>query len=180
MENSLELMEEINPYLSANEKVLWIDKPEKRFIIAGAEIFNVLFGIFWFAFAAFWLIVTLVSPDASPVMPFFSIPFFLVGIWLILGKHIVEAIKRKRIIYVITNRRVLIATVKKDDGFVEEIKYSDISYVEMKEIKDDIGSIFFFSTPKDPKKKLLSSTGLLGIKNLKSAYEILQERLEKK
>ena len=178
MEISSELLTEISPYIGQNEKILWCDKPVKNFIIAGAEIFNVLFGAFWLAFSIFWLIMTLVDKN-SGALPYFSIPFILLGLWLVLFKHLVQAVKRKKIIYVVTNKRVLVVTTGKEE-FVEEFCYSDIAEIDMKADKNGIGSVFFYSSPKDPKKKVLTSSGIFGIKDTSVVFEIINERLEKK
>ncbi len=171
----------VKPYLKENETVLWADKPAKRFIYLPADLFSILIGGFWILFSMFWLSLTIKpalegATGTEMLLPYLSIPFFVIGLWFVIVKNIATAYKRKYIIYAITNKRVLI--VYRNKGYLEQYLFTDIASAEVKEGKDQIGSVFFFSSKSSNKK--YSTTGIFGIGDIKKVSEIIFKKVRKK
>lgn len=102
------------PYLVNGEYILWKGKPEKKNIFTSADVFMIPFSILWCGFALFWEITAIMS-DAPFFFAIFGIPFIIVGLYLVFGRFIHAAYKRKRTAYVITNKKIIRRQGKKID-----------------------------------------------------------------
>lgn len=178
-ENSLDLKFEINTYLDADEDVLWYDKPVKKIVFTSADIFTTLFGVVWLSFSVFWIIEA--SYSTFEIFPFFGIPFVLIGLYLLFFRHVVSLVKRKDMIYVLTNRRAMIVHTGKRQ-YVQEYRYENISNVQMRCDDNDIGSIFFLTGEirYNNGRGYSTTSGIFGIKDTKKVYKILLQYMENK
>ena len=173
--------EVVKPYLKENENVLWADKPAKSFIYLPSDLFSALIGAFWILFSIFWLSLT-IKPALEGgtgndiLLPYLSIPFFVIGLWFVIIKNIVTAYKRKYIIYAITNKRVL--TIHRKKEYSEQYLFTDIACAEIKENSDGTGSVFFFSSKSSDKK--YSTSGIFAVSDIKRVSEIIFKKVRKK
>ncbi len=185
--NSYDLQLQIKPYLDVSEDILWCDKPVKKFVFTANDIFTTLFGVVWLAFSLFWVISAFYATGRSDatmlkIFPFFGMPFVLVGLYLLFFRHIFSAIKRKNMIYALTNKRALVVHTGKRQ-YVQEYRYEDISNIQIKCSDDDVGSIFFLTgaiSYNRNGRSYASTSGIFGIKDTKKVYKILSLCLEKK
>lgn len=96
-----------NPYLVGDEYILWKGKPEKGNLFTSSDIFLLPFSIFWLSFSLFWETTALLSGA-----PFFfliwGLPFIAIGIYLLFGRFIHNASLRKKTLYVITNKKIIV------------------------------------------------------------------------
>lgn len=72
--------------------------------ITRADVFLVPFSLFWGGFAIFWLVGATVAVGAFGL---FGVPIVLFGLYLIFGRFIYKANRRRRTGYAVTDRRVL-------------------------------------------------------------------------
>ncbi len=186
-QNTYDLQLVIKPYLDTNEHIVWCDRPAKLFAFTVSDLFTSIFGVFWLAFSIFWMLTAFEGSKGSndamlSVFPLFGLPFVLVGLYLVFFKHIVTAIKRKKIIYALTNNRALIVHTGKRQ-YVQEYRYENIANIQMKCDSNDIGSIFFLAGAINYTRNgrsYASTSGIFGIKETKKVYKILSQCLEKK
>jgi hypothetical protein len=87
--------------LSAGEHVEWIGKPDPRTHFHRSDVFLVPFSL---VFGTFSIIIALSGrfPGGLVVLPFLG-----VGAYLIFGRFIYAARRRRRTVYAVTNRRVI-------------------------------------------------------------------------
>lgn len=185
--NSYDLKLHIKPYLDINEDILWCDKPAKRYVFTSADIFTTLFGIVWLAFSLFWVITAFsitgdVETSSINIFPFLGIPFVFIGLYLLFFRHIFGALKRKNMIYALTNKRAMIVHIGKRQ-YVQEYRYENISNIQMKCDDNDMGSIFFLTGAINYNRNgrsYASTSGIFGIKDTKKVYKILSQCMENK
>ena len=184
--NTYDLQLEIKPYLGADEAILWCDKPKKLFVFTMSEVFTTLFGIVWLAFSMFWVIsayfATSGTDDAvARIFTLFGLPFVLIGLYLVIFRHIFSVISRRKTIYALTSKRAVIVHTGRRE-YMQEFKYKDISNIRIKSDENDLGSIIFLSSPihyhRGTGKYANSTSGFFGICDVKKVYKILSQYME--
>jgi hypothetical protein len=98
--------------LSSDERIIWQGKPAQGFRLSPQDVFAVPFAIFWLlmVLTIFGSILTGGATHVDP-MAFIILPvFILVGIYLLIGRFIVDRLARRRTNYYLTNQRALIET----------------------------------------------------------------------
>jgi hypothetical protein len=105
----------IQPELISGETIEWAGQPNAGVIFHKQDLYLVPFSLLWGGFAIFW--EALVSGfwgsgkhSGGPnlFMMLWGVPFVLAGQYLIWGRFVYAAWKRKRTHYAVTNRRVLV------------------------------------------------------------------------
>ena len=105
--------------LEAGETLLWTGRPAQGIRFRMHDILLVPFTVLWAGFAFFWEISVLIAyfggaggPDPMPVMfPIFGIPFCLAGLYLTLGRFLLDRARRRRTFYAVTDRRAIITSL---------------------------------------------------------------------
>jgi hypothetical protein len=133
-----EIENELRPEMGKDEKLIWTGRPKRGVIFYPTDIFVVPFSLVWTGGVAVGFLATmrngLVFPD------FVLIPMLLFGCYLLFGRFLVDAQKRRNTIYGITDSRIII----KSGVFVRNITSFNIkalSDVAMRVKKNGGGSI---------------------------------------
>jgi hypothetical protein len=99
--------------LTSGERVLWAGRPGAR-LFHRHDAFQVPFSLMWGGFAIFWEMGALgfwgsQKPDTTPsmFMVLWGIPFVVIGQYLIWGRFVHAAWKKKRTYYAVTSKRVI-------------------------------------------------------------------------
>jgi len=114
--------QELQPELASGESVLWSGQPSTRVLFGPQDLFLIPFSLMWGGFAIFWEASVLgfagfLSGDftkgkGSPwFLVLWGIPFVVIGQYMIWGRFFYAAWKKKRMIYAVTNKRVLVVSV---------------------------------------------------------------------
>ena len=153
MEN-LTLLEQrlLNDELVSGETLLWTGKPNPRVILHPSDWYVIPFSFLWGGFAIFWEAgASGIGPWASKSSPWslgmlWGIPFVVIGQYMIWGRFVYAAWKKRRILYALTSERVLVIVrspqAKIISRYLESIPGID------KEIRSDgIGTLKFGETP---------------------------------
>jgi hypothetical protein len=90
----------------AGENIVWSGKPNEKVIFHTHDIFLIPFSLLWGGFAIFWELGA--SKGGVTFFSLWGIPFVLVGQYLIWGRFIYAAWKKRRIFYVLTTQRALV------------------------------------------------------------------------
>jgi hypothetical protein len=104
----------IEQELSAGERLLWKGRPRSGIRLQASDAFLIPFSLVWGGFAIFWEIsvLTRIPRDqvTAWVFPLFGLPFVLIGFYIIFGRFLVDARRRERTEYAVTNQRAIIAS----------------------------------------------------------------------
>lgn len=99
---------QLEPYLLEGESLLWWGRPDPTKHLGLSDIFLVPFSLLWGGFAFFWEIGVLTS-GAPAFFGVFGLAFVAMGVYMIFGRFIVKARRKRRTAYGLTDQRVLVA-----------------------------------------------------------------------
>jgi hypothetical protein len=151
----LELQNELQQELGRDEKLLWTGKPNSGVIFQAYDLFLIPFSLFWCGI----IIVTFFSAIQKSSNAFsllFMTPFLAAGIYLLIGRFLLDARRRKNTIYGITESRIIL----KSGIVVRNIKSFNIKALSdftLREKRDGTGSILI--GPMEPRNMLFNSMG---------------------
>lgn len=127
------------------EHILWSARPRQGVALTPQDGFLIPFSLVWCGFAIFWE-STVLSTNAPFFFRLWGIPFVLVGLYLVLGRFLVDAWLRSRMYYALTDRRVLIARAAPFANFTA-IGLKQLPQADLSERPDGSGTIRFGSPP---------------------------------
>jgi hypothetical protein len=107
--------EAIQPELISGESVLWAGRPNPSVIFHQEDLYVIPFSLLWGGFAIFWeagvlgLWGTSSTRGGEPIfMQLWGVPFIVIGQYMIWGRFLVDAWKKRQTFYAVTNRRVIV------------------------------------------------------------------------
>jgi len=130
--------EAIRGQLGPGEHLLWAGSPSPGVTLQLADALLIPFSLLWGGFAVFWE-YEVIATGAPLVMRLFGLPFVLVGLYLIVGRFFVDAWRRGRTFYGLTNQRALITV----GGDVRSLNLQTLGDVTLSERADGSGTIAF-------------------------------------
>jgi hypothetical protein len=123
-----------------DEKILWTGQPKKGFVFSGEDIFWILVGLFFIGAVSFmgyntdlFFIIFLII---------FTLPFVLIGLYLVFGIIIYKNYQKKRTYYAVTNQRIIIL-INSSNKIVESILINQIPVLKKTVKNDGSGTIQF-------------------------------------
>jgi hypothetical protein len=99
----------ISSELSAGEALVWSGRPRTGIRLSGADVLLIPFSLAWCGFAVFWE-KTALRMGAPDVFPIFGLMFVVVGLYLVFGRFIADAVRRGKTFYGLTPRRAIIVS----------------------------------------------------------------------
>lgn len=172
------------PYLLPGERFVWADRPPQGFRLTPFDIFLIPFSLMWGGFAIFWEIMA-VTQGAGLFFTLWGIPFVLIGLYLIVGRFFQDAMTRKRQMYAVTDRRVLLLK-SWPRATVRSLDIDRLPALELSERGNGRGSITF-----EQSRGPWSNAGLgfwipsldptlrfLDIPNVRHVYSLIQRQAE--
>ena len=134
-----EVQSQVQQELSHGEKLLWSGRPSRGFRLQAADGLLIPFGVFWTGFTIDWE-WTAIRYGAPFPFALFGIPFVLVGLYLVFGRFVVEARRRARTFYGLTDRRaIIVRSGSRRD--VTAISLHQLSGVRLREGRNRRGTI---------------------------------------
>lgn len=100
-------MRELDKVLDQNEKILWEGGPSFWPFFFGRSLALTMFGIFWIGFLAIFFIASPAAPGPFKYVIFIT-PHFWIGLFMLFGPTIYNALVFKHTYYAITDKRVII------------------------------------------------------------------------
>lgn len=195
MDEYLYSKSKINEFILQDEQLLWTGKPVKKIKLLPAERFNIVFGIFWTAFSAFWIAMAswgtsqIEGGDAmTKIFPLFGVPFLLIGLYLVFVAPIRSKNRRKNLEYALTNKRILILYNGKTQN-LQSFKYSEIQNVNFGCDELGVGVVTFSSLATTILNKGMNAKtrhftnnvyGFYNINDVKKVYKIFCEQTGEK
>ncbi|MBV9044160.1 MAG: PH domain-containing protein [Alphaproteobacteria bacterium] len=99
--------EDLSTYLLPGEHLFWWDKPQQGLMLTQRDGLLIPFSLLWGGFACFWEFSVLQS-GAPFFFRLWGVPFVAAGLYITVGRFILDAWLRRRMLYALTDRRVLI------------------------------------------------------------------------
>jgi len=91
-----------------NEQILWMGQPEASGIFTSEDIFIIHFSLVWLLIS---FPITIEAFNTGELLFIsFSLPFLLIGLYLLFRRIIYRLYLKKKTYYAVTNQRVLILT----------------------------------------------------------------------
>lgn len=87
--------------------MLWTGQPAHGIRLRSSDLLAIPFSLLWAGFIFFGLFKATPQDQNTP-LPFFFIPFLVVGVYLLFGRFFVDAALRARTYYAVTTQRVMI------------------------------------------------------------------------
>ena len=104
------------PYLVEGEKLIWVGRPDPARHFCGADLLLVPFSLLWGGFAFTWMASAVL--DGSFFFVLWGVPFVAVGLYVIFGRFLYKASRKRRTVYGLTGTRALAAL---DRGSLSEV-----------------------------------------------------------
>jgi len=150
---SLEQQRLLQAELSNGETLLWTGKPNPRVVFHASDwgtiplaILLAAFSIFWEAGVSGYGPIGSKSGSASPFMMVWGVPFILLGQYMVWGRFLYAAWKKRRIVYALSNERVFVLVVRPGAKVISTWLRS-VAGVEKDVRSDGIGTLKFGETP---------------------------------
>jgi hypothetical protein len=133
--------EEIRGALAPGEHALWWGRPRQGVVLRGSDVFAIPFSLMWCGFAVFWE-VQVASSHAPGFFVLWGVPFVAVGVYVVIGRFLADALQRSRTFYALTPDRVLIVSGV-FSRTIKSLSLGTLSDVTLTEGRGGRGSITF-------------------------------------
>ena len=151
--------EQVRSYLFAGERILWSGKPKQGLALSARDAFLIPFSLMWGGFAIFWNVSVWTFPKSGNGPDLFfklwGLPFLIIGIYLIFGRFLHDAALRKRLVYAVTDQRIVVARSSNSAKF-RSLDIGRLPRLDLSEHSDGTGTIEFESNP------IFTSSGMNG------------------
>ena len=174
--------QQIQAQLSPGESLLWWGRPRQGVVFRASDLFVIPFSLLWGGFAIYWAYGAYRS-GAPGVILLIGAAFVLIGVYIILGRFVVDTLTRRHTCYGVTDDRVLIV-----NGFpttkTRSMGLSTLTNVTFSSKPDHSGSIAFgshhamaemVSGMHWPGTGEYHDTHFEMIENVKSVYDTIQQ-----
>jgi hypothetical protein len=131
--------------LKSGEQVLWQGRPRGGIRLRGSDWYLIPFSLIWCGIVFVAAGAALFGPKKDSAGGLLIIPFLLVGLYVLLGRFFIDAMRRTNTTYALTSRRAIIVA----DFFgrkVQSINIQTIPEVSVTEKSDGSGTITFGAT----------------------------------
>ena len=134
--------------LEPGEEIVWQGRPGGGIVIRPSDLPISLFGLFFAGFAAFWIAMAASMTSGEETFPFsvfplFGLPFLAVGLYLVFGRFLWQAWRRRRTFYTLTNRRAFIGSELLGQRTLATYDLADPDRLELVEERGGRGTVWF-------------------------------------
>jgi len=131
--------------MESSERLLWTGHPRQGLRLQGSDAFLIPFSIMWGGFAIFWELSAL-NMGAPAFFAVWGVPFVTVGLYMMVGRFVVDARTRSVTYYGLTDKRVIILTGLLQRR-VKSVSLQTLQEVELAEGREGRGTITFGPQP---------------------------------
>lgn len=164
----IEFADRFQPELLPGESAHWTGQPSPTVIFHKEDVFMIPFSLIWGGFAIVWELGVLgyglfgsgtSKSGPSSFMALWGIPFVVIGQYMIWGRFLHAAWRKKRIFYAVTNRRVLILADARTRS-LNAAMLETIPIIQKVVRRDGIGTLTFGAPISDRSKDMGSWSGI--------------------
>lgn len=132
--------------LEPGERLIWAGRPARGLRLRRADLLALPVGLFFLAFSVVWTVLAL---EDSPAMALIGIPFILFGAHHAAGRPLLDAWRRARTCYAVSDRRVIIAGDRLG-RVVQSVPLVELGEPRLIEEADGSGAVVFGAVPAGP------------------------------
>ena len=129
----------IRTELDADERLVWVGRPRTGIRLYSSDVFLIHFSLLWCGFAVYWEKGVL-DRGAPGFFVLYGLPFIAMGLYVVFGRFIIDALRRQRTFYGLTPRRAIIVS----GLFTREVRslqLESIGEISVTERRDHSGTI---------------------------------------
>lgn len=141
-EANMDEYEAVRAELSSNEKMIWTGRPYSGFRLRPIDALLIPISFVWAIFVSFGSVLMLIK-NGPVLFLFFAAGIIVVAIYVTVGRFIHDIIRRRRIIYALTDKRILIVSGSK----MKSVHLSDARSLEFKLHRDGLATVKFGPSP---------------------------------
>ena len=181
------MRDDLQRELLSGDRVLWEGEPYKGLILRPIEAFLIPFSLLWGGFAVFWNVGVWSADQKISDLPFklFGLPFLIAGLYITFGRFLVDMRLRRRQLYAVTNRRILIYK-RGSSSTSKSVDIKRLPSIELSERPNGSGTIRFGAAMSlfDGRNfgiwqpTFVATPQFLRIPNVRSVYELIQKQTE--
>jgi hypothetical protein len=97
----------LRPWLLPGERLLWTGRPVQGVRFTRQDILLVPFGLLWGAIA-FSVNFDVWKSGGPWIFDIWTLPFLAIGLYAVAGRFLINAMVRRRTVYAVSNRRILL------------------------------------------------------------------------
>src|SRR5262245_43215078 len=127
--------------LAPDERLIWFGQPRRGFVLRAIDVFVIPFSLMWGGIAIFAQVSVLTS-DTTILSILFVLPFFVVGLYLLFRRFILDAKRRGATCYGITNERIIIISTLFSRN-IRSVDLRTLDVISLNEKSDGSGTITF-------------------------------------
>jgi len=128
--------------LLKGEKIIWWGQPAQGLLFTSRDWYLVPFSLMFAGFSIFWEASVLSGANTPLFMKLWGVPFLLMGVYLVVGRFLVDAWIRRGITYAVTDKRILILRSGLSSKFTA-LTFDQLPVVNLTERGDGRGTIRF-------------------------------------
>jgi len=98
---------DFNGRLLTGERIVWWGQPAQGLLLTSRDWLLIPFSLVWGGFVIFWE-ASVLANNAPMFARLWGVPFVLVGLYLVVGRFLLDAMIRRGMGYAVTDKRVLI------------------------------------------------------------------------
>jgi len=95
----------VSTHLIPGERLLWAGRPKQGLLLRGEDAFLIPLALLW----TFIMLPNLLASETVRIDPF-SLLFLIIGLYLLIGRFLVDAWLRSRTYYAVTDRQAIIVS----------------------------------------------------------------------
>lgn len=167
--------------LVGGETLLWAGRPKGGIRLSPADALLIPFSLVWGGFAIFWEAMA-IAMGAPVFFWIFGLPFVGIGLYMMVGRFFVDARRRARTFYGVTDRRVIFV----ESGATKKVTTMGLletGPLSLSERVDGSGSIAFgkrgpvpqFDEPSWPTRRAGAAPGFHHVPNVREAFQALND-----
>ena len=172
--------DELRPHLDRGEKLLWAGRPAQGIVFMAMDLYLVPFSIVWLGIV---LQIFGQAKQTDPMSGLMGVLFVGVGLYMLLGRYIVDWFHRSRMIYGLTDRRAIIMSGMATRS-MQSIDFSSLNGLKLEERGDGSGTISFGEQPpywyrQQFHASLGSGTQFFRVADVKKVYGIVRDAMQR-
>ncbi|HVY25473.1 MAG TPA: hypothetical protein VHB79_02940 [Polyangiaceae bacterium] len=128
-------------HLMPGESIVWSGTPRGGIRFQSSDVLAILFSIAWTGFVIFWE-VSVVRSGAPGFSALFGVPFLVIGGYMTVGRFFLDAYRRSRTRYFLTDCRALILT-EWPTRRVHSVNLATLPVIALTKHTDGTGTLMF-------------------------------------